>query len=476
MALIRKYGFWIFAVAAALLYFLFAQDLRRTEHLELFLSFATLVALWLLMHRFAPKKWVLLFGVGLVFRLSFLFATPHLSDDYFRFMWDGELSKDGYEVFGFVPSKFDEHVAEEHQDKYEKMLNDSTAEFPSGMNSKNYFSIYPTVNQFVFQTSALGNDPQRTNLDILRIWILIAEIVTFFLLKALLTAKNISTPLNVLSENQTAGDTEALEVPRLQNVRTHWLSLYWLHPLIIIELTGNLHLEALAITFIILALYLAHINRWVGAALAVSLGVMTKLTPLLMLGAFFKQQDWKRWLIQCTIAGIASIALFAIYVTPETFENFKSSVGLFFAWFGFNAGIYYSLKELVLLISGADISAWISLFFPFISAGIMLWITFFKKVDVATTALLLFTTYFMFTPILHPWYVTVLIPLAILSRKIYPLIWSVLIFGTYLAYGDSFKEPLWWIIIEFGVVITFLFAEFKQDTNWSHRIANRIYN
>ncbi|MDB3907167.1 hypothetical protein OAK35_00690 [Crocinitomicaceae bacterium] len=448
MALIRKYGFWMFAAVSAPLYLLFAQDLHRSEHLELLLTFATLVALWLLMHRFIPKKWGWLFGIGLAFRLCFLFATPHLSDDYFRFMWDGELNKDGYEVFGFIPSQFNEHVSDEHAEKYQKMLKDSTAEFPSGMNSKNYYSIYPSVNQFVFQTSALGGDPKTTNLDILRLWILIAEIATFFLLKALLTAKN----------------------------QSGWLSIYWLHPLIIIELSGNLHLEALAITFIVLALYLAHINHWIGAALAVALGVMTKLTPLLILGAFFKQLDWKRWIVQCTVAGIASIGLFAIYVNLETFANFKSSVGLFFAWFSFNAGIYYSIKELVLLISGADISAWISLFFPFISAGIMIWITFFKKADVATTALLLFTTYFLFTPILHPWYVTVLIPLAILSGKVYPLVWSVLIFGTYLAYGDSFKEPLWWIVIEFGTVIAFLFAEFKKTPNWSHKIADRIYH
>ncbi|MCR9171127.1 MAG: hypothetical protein NXI10_01440 [bacterium] len=453
MALIRKYGFWIFAAVSTLLYLLFAQELKRTEHLELFLSFVILIVLWLLMQRFATNSWKLLFVTGLIFRLCFLFATPHLSDDYLRFLWDGELSKDGYEVFEFTPNQYKKHVSEEHLAKYENMLNDSTAEFPTGMNSKKYFSIYPTVNQFVFQTSALGSDPHRANLDILRLWILIAEIASFFLLKALLTPKDKAS----------------------KGAQTRYLSLYWLHPLIIIELTGNLHLEALAITFILLALYLSRLNHWVGAGIAVALGVMTKLTPLLLLGAFFKQLHWKRWLVQCAIAGIVSIGLFSIYVNTETFVNFKSSVGLFFAWFSFNAGIYYSLKELVLLISGTDISSLISLCFPFISAAIMLWIVFFKKTDVPTTALLLFTTYFLFTPILHPWYVTILVPLAVLSKKVFPLVWSVLIFGTYLAYGATFKEPLWFIIIEFAVVITFLFAEFKQKQNWTHRIASHLY-
>lgn len=448
MALIQKYGFWIFAVVSALFYYFFAQKLQRTDHLELMLSFTVLVALWLLLHRFIPKNtWKWLFGIGLAFRLCFLFATPHLSDDYFRFLWDGELSKDGYSVFDFVPSKYKDHIEEKHREKYGEMLNDSTAEFPSGMNSKNYYSIYPSVNQLVFQSSAYGGNSNRTNLDLLRIWILIAEIASFFLLKALLTQKN----------------------------QSNWLGLYWLNPLIIIELSGNLHLEALAITFILLALFLANKKQWLGTALAVALGVMTKLTPLLLLGAFFKQLHWKKWLLLCIITGTLSIGIFAIYIDAEGFINFKESVGLFFAWFSFNTGIYYGLREIAFLISGEDISAWISLIFPFLSAAIMLRITFFNKTGVATTALLLFTTYFLFTPILHPWYITVLIPLALLSKKIYPLIWSVLIFGSYMAYGTTFKEPLWWIFIEFGLVIFILFAEFKKTQNWTHQLADRIY-
>lgn len=448
MALIRKYGFWIFAVVSALFYYFFAQKLQRTDHLELILSFVILIALWLILQRFIPKNnWKWLFGIGFAFRLCFLFATPHLSDDYFRFLWDGELSKDGYSVFAFVPSQYKDHVAEKHQEKYGALLSDSTAEFPSGMNSKNYYSIYPSVNQFVFQTSAFGNDPNRANLDLLRVWVLLAEIVSFFLLKSLLTQKN----------------------------QANWLGLYWLNPLIIIELTGNLHLEALAITFILLALFLASKNKWLGTALALSLGVMTKLTPLLLLGAFFRGFHWKKWLLLSFATGILSIGIFALYIDPSGFLNFKESVGLFFAWFSFNTGIYYGLREIAWVLSRNDISAWISLFFPFISAAIMLQIVFFKRHDVATTALLLFTTYFLFTPILHPWYITILIPLALLSKKIYPLVWSVLIFGSYLAYGATFQEPLWWIFIEFAVVLFLLFSEFRKTTNWTHRLSNIIY-
>lgn len=448
MALIRTYGYWIFVFVAVLIYILFAYDFQRTEHLNILLSFGILTAVSLLLYKSLKKRsWVLLFAIGLGFRLTFLVATPRLSDDFFRFLWDGELNKDGYSAFAFVPSQYGDHVLPEHREKYAEMLEQGTSSFPEGMNSKNYYSIYPTVNQFVFFTSAFGNDPHGVNLILLRIWILIAEIASFFLLRSILQSKQ----------------------------RSYLAGLYWLHPLVITELTGNLHMEALAVTFVLLALYLARRNAILGTGMAIALGVMTKLTPLLMLGAMLKQFRWEKWLAICGVTGILSVGLFSLIVNLETFANFKESIGLFFAWFSFNSGVFYGLRDITLWISGENITAWLSLFFPFISAAIMFYWTFSDKRDMANTALLLFTTYFLFTPILHPWYITVLIPLALLSGMIYPLVWSVLIFGSYLAYGDSFQEPLWWIYIEFAVVISIMILELRKTPDWLRELREKLY-
>ena len=449
MALIRTYGYWVLILVTGVFYFLFAYNFHRYEHAILVMSFGILVALGVVLQRFLAKSsWVLLFAIGLCFRLIFLVASPRLSDDFFRFTWDGELHKDGYSAFAFTPNQYKSYVTSEHQAKYADLLHDRTAAFPEGMNSKGYYSIYPTVNQFVFSTSAMGNDPNGNNLILLRIWIVLAEIASFFLLRALLMKQN----------------------------QSKWLGLYWLHPLVIIELTGNLHLEAPAITFLLLTLFFAQRNRIFASGIAVAFGVMTKLTPLLLLGALFKQFAWKQWLAICLTTVVVSVGLFSLYVDTGTFLHFKESVGLFFAWFSFNAGIYYALRESVSLITGMDISSWISLFFPFISAAIMLRITFFGKSDMVTTALLLFTTYFLFTPILHPWYITVLIPLGLLSKKLYPMLWSVFIFGTYLAYGETFQEPLWWIYAEFTLVLFVLFSEFRDTPNWIQRWASQLYS
>lgn len=443
MAVIRKYAFWVLLPILATAYYLFAFHIERSDFNALIWVFSILTLGGVIIYlQLRNKKWWILFAVGLFFRLIFLFAPTHLSDDFFRFTWDGELQKDGYSAFQFLPSEFASNVRAEDSLKYSKLLTASNEEFPKGMNSKNYFSIYPAVNQFVFYSAVCIGTPNQGNLVVIRIWILLAELVSFFALRALLRAQQ-KEPL---------------------------LGLYWLHPLLIIELTGNLHLEALAITFILLALYFAVKNKFFATAASIALGIMTKLTPLLLLGAFFKDRNFKQWVALCALSGIFAIGLFATIVDLETLANFKGSVGLYFAWFSFNAGPYYILRDLAQLIGLGDISATLSLYFPFITIALGALIVFKWRHNVVVTLLLLFTVYFMLSPLVHPWYITVLIPLAVLSQKIYPLVWSLLIFGTYMAYGESFEHPLWWIYFEYLVVLGVLFLEFRKTSNAIHRL------
>lgn len=440
---------WLFFALCAAGYFLFAIDLQRTEHALLLSAFGSLVLISLLLFRqLQHKAWWWLFGAGLVFRLLFLTATPLLSDDFYRFTWDGELSRDGYGVFAFTPKEYPAHMRAEDQEKYEALLNAHSEAFPDGMNSKGYYSIYPAVNQLAFYTATFGGDPNGKNLIILRLWILIGEIVSFFALKALLTSRK----------------------------QTYMLGIYWLHPLVIIELTGNLHFEALAICFTLLALYSAWKNKWFAVAVSAALAIMSKLTPIFILAALYKKQSLKTWLLTGTTAGILTLLLLGTIMTPETFWNFKRSFGLFFAHFSFNSGLYYGMIDLASLLTWRPMAGTFSLVFPFITIAIFLYLTFRSKQDLYTTLLLLFTIYFLFSPIVHPWYVTILIPLAVLTEKIYPIVWSILIFGTYVAYGETFAHPFLWIYIEYALVIVLMIQEFRTTRNWAHRLAGIFYS
>jgi uncharacterized membrane protein len=63
--------------------------------------------------------------------------------------------------------------------------------------------------------------------------------------------------------------------------------IYALNPLVIIELTGNLHFEAVMIFFTLLSVWLLVTNKWILASLALTLAISAKLLPIIFLPLLF---------------------------------------------------------------------------------------------------------------------------------------------------------------------------------------------
>lgn len=425
-------------LAALFGYCWLAFEVPRTDHVVLFSFFAGLIVVSIALYRLLPRKdWWILFSIGLVFRLLFFFATPALSDDYFRFTWDGELTSDGYGVFAFVPEDYQKHVAPEHQKKYQELLAAKSDLFPDGMNSKSYYSVYPAVNQWIYYTATWGNSPNQGNLLILKFWMLLAEIISFFLLRALLKRES----------------------------RESWVAAYWWHPFVILELVGNLHFEGIAIVFILATLYYAHKNRWFYTAFMAALAIMTKLTPIFLLGGLFRQFHWRKWMLTCMTSVVVSLLFFWTIIDLETLSNFGTSADLFFSLFAFNSAAYYGLVEIALEFEWEEGRETVAAMLPWFSVIFGAMVVFLQKRSMEWTVMTLFTIYFFFSPIVHPWYITVLIPLALLTKTIYPLVWSVLIFGTYIAYGDTIEIPEKLIYTEYLIVFALLIFEMIPGRN-----------
>ena len=80
--------------------------------------------------------------VGLLIRLTLLPTTPELSDDFYRFLWDGQLMVEGVNPYLHLPSKIALQSTE-----FQEL-------FPF-LNSPHYYTIYPTVIQFINYFSIL---------------------------------------------------------------------------------------------------------------------------------------------------------------------------------------------------------------------------------------------------------------------------------------------------------------------------------
>src|SRR5690606_10646057 len=108
-------------------------------------------------------------GLSIAFRFVLLAAVPSLSDDFYRYLWDGQLLLKGINPFAFTPTEAIEKGLMEKSVLYEYM------------NSPHYYSVYPPTSQGVFTLSALGGH-WKFALLFLKLLALAAEIGTLYLI------------------------------------------------------------------------------------------------------------------------------------------------------------------------------------------------------------------------------------------------------------------------------------------------------
>src|SRR5690554_5543352 len=78
--------------------------------------------------------------ISILYRVLFIFSVPSLSDDFYRFLWDGYIINSGISPFQFIP-----HEVKANFPNKEYLLNN--------MNSPFYYSVYPPAIQLIFQVS-----------------------------------------------------------------------------------------------------------------------------------------------------------------------------------------------------------------------------------------------------------------------------------------------------------------------------------
>ena len=137
-----SYSIFILSIISSLiLYLLLGYFIKRTESDLLLISYVGLFIAFIIMmsNRLTP---IIILILGLTFRLLFIFSMPELSQDYFRFLWDGNLQLMNINPYLFSPN----HLITENNlfsiadDLY----------FGMGQLSNMNFSNYPPLSQWTF--------------------------------------------------------------------------------------------------------------------------------------------------------------------------------------------------------------------------------------------------------------------------------------------------------------------------------------
>ena len=436
------------------LYGAFSYDLERHDFVKLItLVVALFFVTYQLIKLFGWNFW-LLAGIGIVFRLVFLPSIPNLSQDFYRFLWDGRLVLQGINPYLITPEVYMESA---------NQIVPQAQELYTGMGSLNgsHFSNYPPLNQLCFAIASMFTTKSILGSVIgLRIIIIAADLGILYFGKKLL---------------------EGLKLP-VKNI--FW---YFLNPFIIIELTGNLHFEGVMLFFLAAALYLLWKGKWAWAAIFIGLSISVKLIPLLLLPLFFQffvKKDtigkgfWKLTRFYA-LALITVLLSFAPFFSSEFISNFSATISLWFQNFEFNASIYYIIRWIGFQTIGWNIIADVGKILPLVVILLLLTLAFFRrntKMQPLVTCMLFgISIYFLLSTTVHPWYVATPLILSIFTKYKFPVLWSLLVMLSYSAYQwDGFSENLWLVALEYiGVLAFFVWEVFFRRKSKHETISEK---
>ncbi len=460
MKIPEKYSATLLISLSVILYFLFAYFLERIDFNSLlFLWISLFTCFYLLMKNNATHISTLV-GLTVLFRLIFLFAIPNLSQDFYRFIWDGRMILEGLNPYLSLPQTFIEqgiYPIPEALNLYDGM----------GKMNGSHYTNYPPINQLCFVVAGIiANKSIFGSVIVLRIIIILADIGILYFGKKILEKANLP----------------------IKNI--FW---YLLNPFIIIELTGNLHFEPLMLFFLIWSIYKLQQQKWLWSSVLLACSISVKLIPLLFLPLFFqwfiknktvnsnsevsirtqsRTKSFLELLIFYTIILVTTILLFLPFYSSELLNNYLNSVGLWFEKFEFNASFYYVFREIGYQFRGWNEIAIIGKLMPILTIIFLGFITFLRKntslKGLITSMLFGLSFYYFTTTTVHPWYLSTLIILSIFTKYRFPIIWSFVIVLSYQAYANSpWKEDLWLIGLEYFIVFLFLCWEliYKNKTN-----------
>lgn len=399
------------------------------ENFPLLISAFALAFFGMILLQKSQIKEQTLFSLGLIFRLLLIAAVPILSDDYYRFLWDGLIIQNGYNPFEHTPEDLIQAFPNSkfHQELY------------AGMNSPKYFSVYPPVNQWIFYLSSLTGSIYG-GIITLRLFIIGFEIGTYYILQKILHRFSLSTS------------------------RAWW---YWLNPLVILELTGNLHGEGILICFLLIGLYhLAKLKDLKGG-LFIGLSVLSKLFSLMFLPILLLKGRWFR--SKKFMLGVIPICIIAFlpFLNLGNIAHILESIDLYFQTFEFNGSTFNVIKWIGYQTFGFDLIKIAGPILSFLSLLIILtlsWLYRFRnRLSMFKAFTLMFATYLFFSPIVHPWYAILPLALSIFTKMKFMIAWSGTIFLSYIAYSSNASQEIKTIVqtVEYLTVFIILYKDIQ---------------
>jgi hypothetical protein len=233
---------------------------------------------------------------------------------------------------------------------------------------------------------------------------------------------------------------------------------------VIVELTGNLHFEAIMIFFLLLAVHLLINKKLLFSAISIGLAIGTKLIPVIFLPLLIMRLGAGRSIRYYLVTGATVILLFIPFLNGEAIYNYFSSLSLYFRVFEFNASVYYLIRWIYFQTFSDTLINITQVLLPVVTLLVVIVISLKQKLDsqqsIFLSMLFCLTAYFIFTNNVHPWNLTTLVMLSVFTSYRFMLLWSWGVVLAYSAYRTfPYSENLLLVAIEYFLALGWMVAE-----------------
>ncbi|HRG33449.1 MAG: hypothetical protein JNK69_08760 [Saprospiraceae bacterium] len=366
-----------------------------------------------------------LIKIGLLLRVFCLFTFPHLSDDVYRYWWDGTLLFHGINPFSYTP-------AEILNTSLDPALKKSLYIVFPNLNSPDYHTVYPGYSQLLFYLGVLMSGKNLFLFSlVLKLFFFIGDLLLLY-----------------VSNNLT----------RKLNLPLGLVLVYFLNPLIITELSGNLHFELWLVIFLAWAILYILENKYVHSGIMLSLSILSKIITAFLAPLFLSFKSIKHILIFIFIVVVLCIA--AQFYFIHDISHLKGYL-LYLRQFEFNSLIYGTLEQYFIqhnlwvlksktgMITGGIFMGLYTLIIGFYFVKQFKTSGSFSGVVPNSNSLMdekfnfklawwILFLYLLLSSTVHPWYLATLLFLGIFSYPLISIVWTGLIMLSYIHYDKSY--------------------------------------
>ena len=359
-------------------------------------------------------------GLGVLFRLTLLPCVPSLSDDIYRYAWDGRTQAHGINPYRYAPSS----------PQLAHLRDDGISE---RVNHPDVPTIYPPLAQALF----LACYAVWPSLWCLKLAVVALDLLASWFLLGLI---------------------------RLRRLPQGLLLIYMWNPLVLVEVSGSGHIDVLGVTLLLWALLLAERGQAGRSGAVLGLSFLSKLYPVCFLPALVCNPKEDRGdgggearrrmpmaaglrRVRPAMAFLATSALgYAPYIGVGA--GLWVGLGTYASHWAFNG----SLFDLLRLVLGSDDLARVGVGLLFTAGiGTLAW----RNASPLRTGYVLTVLFVLLSPTLHPWYLLWLVPFLALHTSPAWLAFTGLVMLSYhvligYSVGGVWEESLWVRGVEYG--------------------------